>query len=150
MFTQQELAHTRKINNMLCRGKVNKVTVGNTATAQVDLMYGEVQNNLEMPENWGFISSPPPGAECVVAFFGGNRDHGTILKIFDKATAPKTLNPGESMMYNKVTGTKILLDKDGKISITSGSSAQYYITLSASGVLTMNVSEWWINGYRLV
>lgn len=149
-MTQYERAHRRLINNMLCRGSLQQVTIGATATAQIGLMANEVHANLEMPENWGFISSPPVGSELIVAFFGGNRDHGTILKAFDKNTAPQTLEPGESMMYNAVSGTKVLLDKDGQITITPGGTTGSYITFDASGVLKFQVEEFWLNGTRIV
>lgn len=146
--TQNDKMHIRKINNMLSRGKINSVVNAATATAQIDLMHGETQNNMELPDNFGFISVPPVGSECIAAFFGGNRDHGTILKAFDKRSAPKTLQPGESMQYNAVTGTKVYLDKNGMVTISSAAGT-FYMTMSASGILTFNLSEWWVNGYRL-
>lgn len=117
----QQLANLLKtrIKNVLSRGIIRSVKNDKTATAQIDLLHGETNQGLEFPQQFGFISKPLDQAECIAAFFGGNRDHGTILAAFDKRYAPIDLEDGETCLYNKVTNTRVWLKQDGKILIIS-------------------------------
>ena len=110
-----------RLSNVISRGILKKITPGKTQTAQITLMKDEVFDGIEFPQTFGFISMPLDGAEAIALFFGGNRDHGTIATIFDKKYAPTDLEEGESCIYNKVSGTRIYLRKNGDVEIKSDS-----------------------------
>ena len=116
--TKQSIqAAARKITNMLSRAIVKRITpTTGTQSLQVSLMEGEIRDNLEHPQEFGFTSVAPVGSEAIAAFFGGNRDHGSVLVVFNKETRPKDLNTGETCLYN-VDGCKILLKTGGNIEI---------------------------------
>lgn len=128
----QEIKQTAKramtlINNMLCRGILKEVTAAKTPTAKVTLLDGETYDGIEFAQDFGFISNPPADGktETISIFFGGQRDHGTILKAFNKDKSFKNLNPdvtleqGECAIYNKIANTYILMKADGSILIKS-------------------------------
>jgi phage baseplate assembly protein V len=125
----------RLANNILARGEIKSIRNGKTATAQIGLMEGEVYDGIEYPQDYGFVSVPPSGSEAIVAFFGGNRDHGTILKTFNKAQAPITLAPGEAALYNS-SGSMIHAKSNGDISIQTASGASLNIGNDGSMAMT--------------
>lgn len=107
----------RKLANMLARGVVKRTTdTTGTQSMQLALMEGEIRDNLEHPQEFGFTSQAPTGSEAIAAFFGGNRDHGSVLLVFDKATRPKDLSAGETCVFN-AHGCKIYLRAGGNIEI---------------------------------
>ncbi len=112
----------RKINNMLGRGVIKRYNSGNkTAQSQVSLYADETNSDIEHPQEFGFASTPLEGAETVVAFFGGNRDSGTVLKVFDKRHHPKDLAPGEVKIYSS-NGSVVHVKADGSIAISASAS----------------------------
>lgn len=138
-LTQQELQQisemiTNRIRNMFARGEVKKVTKGKTTTLKVEFLNGEVFDGIEMPNQFGHQFHPPIGSEVVALFVGGNRDHGSVLSVFNKAkTNQDTLEEGESSIYD-ATGSQILVKKDGSIHITpSGGTIYIHGNLVASG-----------------
>lgn len=111
----------RKIANMLARGIVKIVSNGlKTQAIQLSMMADESRDNLEHPQEYGFTSYPVAGAEAIAAFFGGNRDHGTVLVVFDKRYRPTDLEAGEVCLYDNA-GTKIVLKSGNRIEMTASS-----------------------------
>lgn len=108
----------RRFNNMLSRGKLEKITDDKTPTAKINLMADELYDGLEFPQTWGFASRPPTGSEVIAAFFGGNRDHGTILTAFDKNTFPSELEDGDVMIWNG-TNSIVKIKANGDILIAA-------------------------------
>lgn len=110
-----------RLNNILCRGILKGVVPAKTPTATVTLFDKETYAGIEFAQDFGLISYPPDDGktEVLVAFIGGQRDSGTILKAFNKekvATLP-TLQKGETIVYNGVANTYIHLKADGTILI---------------------------------
>ncbi|HJY23695.1 MAG TPA: phage baseplate assembly protein [Hanamia sp.] len=119
-FTQMARRAINRLNNILCRGILTGVKPAKTPTASVTLFNDEKYDGIEFAQDFGFISYPPDDGqtEVLVAFLGGQRDHGTILKAFNKQKALNLpLEKGECAIYNKVTNTYILLKADGTILI---------------------------------
>ncbi|WP_431477838.1 phage baseplate assembly protein domain-containing protein [Massilia eburnea] len=60
--------------------------------------------------NTGFTSVPKPGAEGVVVFVGGNRDHGLVIAVEDRRFRLKGLASGEVAIYDD-QGQKVHLTR---------------------------------------
>lgn len=134
-----------RIRNILSRGILTNVTQSKTPTAKVQLLDDEIYDGIEFAQDFGFISYPPIDGttEIISAFIGGVREHGTILKAFNKTKSFKVVNPnvtlasGDVVLYNTITDTYIYLKADGTIKIKSATS----ITLDApSVVITGNLT----------
>ncbi|EGH25839.1 Phage baseplate assembly protein V, partial [Pseudomonas amygdali pv. mori str. 301020] len=74
---------------------------------------GEVKDDMEHFEPYGFTSNPLAGAEGIAAFIGGDRSHGLLLVVADRRYRLKGLESGEVAIYTD-EGDKIHL-KRGKV-----------------------------------
>lgn len=87
--------------NVLARGVV---ALGNSASKlqslQLRLMAGEVKDNVEHLEPYGFTSCPQSGAEALAGFIGGDRSHGVVIMVSDRRFRLKGLKPGEVAVYS--------------------------------------------------
>ncbi len=142
-FTQRQLQQisemvTNRIRNTFARGEVKAVTKGKTTKLKVEFLEGEVFDGIEMPNQYGSNMHPPVGSEVIALFLGGNRDHGSVLAVFNKQhTNQDTLEEGEQSLFDK-NGTKILLKADGSIHITPNGGTVY---ISGHLVVSGNVSD---------
>lgn len=88
------------IANILARGLV---ALGNSASKlqslQLRLLAGEVKDNMEHLEPYGFTACPQPGAEALAAFIGGDRSHGVVVVVADRRFRLQGLKPGEVALY---------------------------------------------------
>ena len=88
------------IANMLARGVV---ALGNSASKlqslQLRLLAGEVKDNVEHLEPYGFTACPLPGAEALAAFIGNDRSHGVVVVVADRRFRLQGLKPGEVALY---------------------------------------------------
>lgn len=141
---QQKLERMQsRMDNILSRGTLHSTTNAKTQKAKVSLMADEVNDGVEFPQDYGFISRPPGGSEVIVAHFGGERDHATILKAFHKSFAPNTLAEGESALYHS-SGSIVLMKADGSIDVTSAIAMSITVpTLTVHGnlVVTGDVTD---------
>lgn len=89
-----------RIANLLARGVV---ALANSASKlqslQVRLTAGEVKDNMEHLEPYGFTASPLAGAEALAGFFGGDRSHGVVIVVSDRRHRLVGLKPGEVAIY---------------------------------------------------
>lgn len=85
---------------------------------KLDLMADENRDNVERFQNYGFTSVPLAGAEAVVVFPGGNREHGLAIACDDRTFRLKGLENGEVAMYTD-EGDKIHFKRGNKIEIVS-------------------------------
>lgn len=76
-------------------------------TAQINLGNDNVMDDVKRVQDFGFTSFPENGAQAIVLFIGGNREHPIIIKADDVNYRP-TLSQGSSAMYNS-SGIKITL-----------------------------------------
>lgn len=99
----------RRIMLAIARGVIQSVkdTTG-LQQMKLDLLADETIDRLDRVQNYGFTSVPKVGAEAVVLFLGGNRDHGVIIAADDRATRLKSLSPGDAAMYT-TSGAKAVL-----------------------------------------
>lgn len=107
----------RKLRNAFARGVLNMVADGLKMQAnQVQLLDGEVLDNVERAQQYGFTSVPQAGAEVFVAFVGGDRGHGVVLAVDDRRYRLKGLKGGEVALYTD-EGDSIILKRDNHIEV---------------------------------
>lgn len=95
-------------------------------TVQAQLLADETQDNVERIQEYGYTSVPLPGAEAVLVFVGGQRDHGLVIATDDRRYRPKGLVGGESCLYTDedIDGGHRVHMKRGKIiEVQSGPTA---------------------------
>lgn len=92
-------------------------------TVKLSLLRGENRDGVEHFQPYGFTSNPQPGAEAVVVFPGGNRDHGLAVVIDDRRFRLQGLEKGEVAIYTD-QGDKIHIKRGGSIEITASSEVK--------------------------
>lgn len=65
---------------------------------QLRITAGEVKDDMEHLEPYGFTSCPKDGAEALVGFFG-DRSHGVVIMVADRRFRLQALKPGEVSLY---------------------------------------------------
>jgi phage gp45-like len=67
-----------RMDNIMSRGTLHSTRIAGTQVAKIGMMAEEINDGVEYPQDYGFISRPPGGSEVIVHHFGGERDHATI------------------------------------------------------------------------
>ncbi|RTY77176.1 phage baseplate assembly protein V [Pseudomonas marginalis] len=88
------------LTNFLARGVV---ALANSASKlqslQLRLLAGEVKDQVEHLEPYGFTACPHAGAEALAGFIGGDRSHGVVIVVADRRFRLQGLSSGEVAMY---------------------------------------------------
>ena len=88
------------LTNFLARGVV---ALANSASKlqslQLRLLAGEVKDQVEHLEPYGFTACPHAGAEALAGFIGGDRSHGVVIIVADRRFRLQGLSSGEVAMY---------------------------------------------------
>ena len=96
-----------RVMMMFGRGVLRGVIDGGPRQqVQVELLKGEVRDDVEHMQNYGFTSHAL-GGDCAVAFLGGNREQGIVLVVDDRRYRI-ALQPGEVAIYDDL-GNKVEL-----------------------------------------
>lgn len=66
---------------------------------QLQVLADETRDGCERVQQYGFTSVPLEGAEAVVLFVGGRRDHGLVVAVDDRRHRKKDMAPGEVALY---------------------------------------------------
>jgi phage baseplate assembly protein V len=66
---------------------------------QVELLADETKDDVERFQQYGFTSVPLEGAETLVVFLGGGRDHGVVLAIDDRRYRHNEMEGGDVALY---------------------------------------------------
>lgn len=113
----------RRVMLLVGRAVIRAIDDGTALqTLQAELLRGEVRGRLERFGSLGLTAVPLPGAEGVVLFLGGNRDHGVVVSVEDRRSRPKGLGAGETAVYHAGgNGTTITLLNDGSIELRPSS-----------------------------
>jgi len=107
-----------QLNLMISRAVVRAVRdSGALQRLQVEVLEGELLDGVEHFLPYGLNAVPDDGAEAVVFFVGGSRNHGIAL-VTDRRYRPKDWNPAEAGLYSKFANF-IRLKDDGSIEIVS-------------------------------
>jgi phage baseplate assembly protein V len=109
----------RRINMMISRGALEGTADdGDIQTMQVALLADETADDVERIQTYGLSTNPPNGGDALVAFVGGNRDHGVVLAVNDRGSRPKGLKSGEVVLYND-QDVRVSLTTDGDLKIAT-------------------------------
>ena len=93
---------TSRALNMLAKAVTRMVvdTLGRQ-TAQVEVTKGEVIDDMERMQDYGLSSNPPvAGTDALVAFLGGSREQGVIIRMENRGFRLKALEAGEVALYD--------------------------------------------------
>ena len=105
------------LTNFLARGVV---ALSNSASKlqslQLRLLAGEVKDQVEHLEPYGFTACPLDGAEALAGFIGGDRSHGVVIVVSDRRYRIQGLKSGEVAIYTD-EGDKIHLKRGRVIDI---------------------------------
>lgn len=108
---------SNRVANLVGRAVLRTLSdTKNLQLVQVDLLDGETRDEVERFQNYGFTGVPEQGAEAVVLFVGGRRDHGLAIAVDDRRYRFKNLEPGEVAVYNRF-GASIVLKANGEIEV---------------------------------
>ena len=91
---------SRRVMLMLGRAVVRAISDSEgLQRATIEVFKDDLLSNLERFQDYGFTSAPLEGADALVGFIAGNRDHGIVIKIDDRRYRLKPIAPGEVAMY---------------------------------------------------
>jgi phage baseplate assembly protein V len=103
-------------------GKALLAAVSDSKEIQIIKVSGvadETIDGIERVQNYGLTSSPPEGAETVLAFIGGNREHPVAIAVDHGKSRIKPVKQGETCLYSRF-GQAIYLTDSGDIEIRVG------------------------------
>ena len=111
-----------RIMLMIARAAINSMNDvdGGYQAGQVSILDGEVRDNTVRLQDYGFTSVPLQGADAVVVFIGGNRDHGLIIATDDSRYRLQGMKNGEVALYTD-EGDHIYFKRGKIIEIKCGS-----------------------------
>jgi phage baseplate assembly protein V len=119
---------SRRVSLMISRCVLNIIDdTTKTQSAQAEFFSGEVHDNAEVWQQFGFTSVPPSGSEGIALFIGGERQNPFIVATENKDTRVKNLKQGEACLYSSCGDTITLKEnnsaelKTKKLSIKSNS-----------------------------
>jgi phage baseplate assembly protein V len=109
-----------QLANLVARAVVQLVNDGaKLQLVQLGVLEGETREGCERFQEYGFTSVPHPGAEAVVLFVGGRRDHGLVVAVDDRRYRKKDLAPGESAIYSD-EGDYVVLKRGRIVEVKAG------------------------------
>jgi phage baseplate assembly protein V len=112
----------RRVDNMVARAVLRLANDGPMLQeAQLQIQRGEIRERCERFQQYGFTGVPHPGAEAVVIFVAGLRDHPLIVSIDDRRYRKKGLQAGEVALYTD-EGDYILLKRGRIIEVVAGAT----------------------------
>ena len=107
------------VANMVSRAIVKGIDDAKKFQAlQIELLGGEVSDEVERVQNYGFTSVPLAGAEAVAVCVGGKRDHAVVIAVEDRRYRIKNLESGEVAVYTD-QGDKMVFKRGGTIEVTA-------------------------------
>ena len=113
--------------NMVARATVRIANDGKKLQLlQIDGFEGGPVDDAMHFQSYGFSSVPLDGAEAVVIFPGGDREHPLVVSVADRRHRPTGGQPGEVSVYNN-TGAKITITKDGDIEVAPAAGRNVFV-----------------------
>lgn len=91
----------RRVMGMVGRAVLEAVNDGGTLQMlQVSGMAGEIMDDVERFQEYGFTSHPLPEAEAAIIHVQGLKSHGIVIAVDDRRYRLKSLQPGEVALYD--------------------------------------------------
>lgn len=107
----------RRVLMTIGRGVILAINDGkNMQLAQATFLSGEVRDEVERFQQFGFTSVPLPGAEAISVSLGGERDHTVIIAVDDRRFRIKSLGAGQTAIYDAF-GSVIKLKANGTVTV---------------------------------
>lgn len=107
------------VANLVGRGVVALANAaGKLQRLQLRLLDGDVKDNVEHFEPYGYTAKPLPGAEHVTLFLDGDRSFGITVVVADRRYRVKDLPDGGVALFDSA-GSRIVLSADGRITVTA-------------------------------
>ena len=129
----------RRIQLMLSRAVVKVIYDSyKLQNVQVTLLSGEVMDDVERFQNYGFTGHPPQGSEAIVASLGGSRSHAVVICVENREFRLRNLQKGEVALYTD-EGDVIHFKRGNQILIDSAH------TVNVNGATEVNVNGGAIN-----
>lgn len=114
----------RRIALMVARGVLALVRDGESPQQlQVTVHLGDLLNGVQRLQEFGFTSTPLPGAEAIVLSIGGMRANGVVVATDDRRYRPTDVPPGGASLYDS-HGTTLVLSADGTLTITAATKVR--------------------------
>lgn len=117
---------------------------GGIQVGRADLLEDESRDNLERLQDYGFTSVPLPGADAFVAFPGGNRDNGVILRVDDRRYRLTGLKGGEVAIYTD-EGDSIILKRNNNIEVKT-----LHLLINAEEDAAINTKKFELNASKSI
>ncbi|MBN8486366.1 MAG: phage baseplate assembly protein V [Burkholderiales bacterium] len=92
-------------------------------SVQVEALAGELRDQVERFQEYGFTSVPLPGAEAAAIAVGGSRDHLVVVAVDDRRYRPTGLLPGEVAIYTN-EGVLIRLKQGGQVLVQAATKVR--------------------------
>jgi phage baseplate assembly protein V len=109
----------RKIVLMVARGVIELVDDGEgVQKLQLTVNAGALWDGVQRFQEFGFTSTPLPGAEVTVVSIAGLRSHGIVVAVEDRRYRLAGVPGGGVALYD-ASGATIVLSNDGKITLTA-------------------------------
>lgn len=137
---------TSRALNMLAKAVMKKVidSLGRQ-TAQVEVTKGELIDDVERMQDYGFSSNPPAsGTDALIAFLGGSRDQGVIVRMENRSFRLKNLKSGEVAMFDDLGNVfKLGREQVEVIGVTKlvASAPQIELVATSSAKVTCGASS---------
>lgn len=139
------MAMSIEIEDLIARGVLfAKMGFRKMRVIQAEFLAGDLRDEIEHFEPYGFTSEAKPGAEVLATSIMGDRDHTIAFCITDRRYRPVSLKDGEVCIFDDL-GRQIFLRRDG-ITIEGKDSP---VTVHTSGAVKIDAPEATITG-RLV
>mgnify|MGYP000000314771 CR=1 FL=1 len=102
-----------KVWALICRGRLTGADGGRAMrTVQTELLAGDVRDNVEHFEPYGFTSEPLMGSEVLASSLSGDRNHTIVLMVADRRYRLTGLKGGEVAIFDDKK-RKVLLSREG-------------------------------------
>lgn len=147
----------RQIRQLLTRGLVNMVDASLLMqTLQVEALTGELLDNIEHWQPYGYTSHPQPGAEALLGSLGGNRSHTVAISVADRRFRLKNTAPGEVALFTDEgdvihfkRGNEIYINTANKLTAVAGNEVDVtspLVNVTASSKVTFTTPEFELTG----
>jgi phage baseplate assembly protein V len=91
---------SRRVRLMVGRAVILLVNDGlKEQGLQISLLDGEVRDQVERYQHYGFTSHPHPGGEAITVAIGGSRDHLVVVADGDRRYRFRFMQTGEVALY---------------------------------------------------
>lgn len=110
--------------------------------AQVELLDGQVRDDVESFQPLGITSVPSRDAEAVAVSVGGQQDHTILLGVNDRSIRPTGLQEGETKIYS-AHGNTLYLNASGECVLENSTGSK--ITLASNGNINVVQSGTLVN-----